>query len=177
MLTYGSYNHKFTQENDFVRFFVLPPPIPIRASTILGKQDTMWFFNLMTASRTLVALTLDQFDMLLGFKSSCQHGRTQLSNSSCSHFIQKTQVFLAFQNSAAYLTGSRNRSMRKEVIIKPKYTLLRFLLQRSSYPVKMHGTMAQQGQRSWHGVGAWGIRTHCLRFVNAASRKLRMPAS
>lgn len=58
----------------------------------------MWCFNLMTASPTLVGLTLDQFDMLLGFKSLCQHGRTPLSNSSCSYFIQETQVFLVFQN-------------------------------------------------------------------------------
>lgn len=96
MLTYGSYNHEFTQENDFVGCLVLPLSIPIRASTILGKQDTMWFFNLMTASPTLLGLTLDQFDMLLGSKSSCQHGRTPLSNSSCSYSIQETQVFLAF---------------------------------------------------------------------------------
>lgn len=75
--------------------FFFSPSVPISASTILGKQDTMWFFNLMTLSPTLVGLTLDQFDMLLGFTSSCQHGRTQLSNTGCSYFIPKKQVFLS----------------------------------------------------------------------------------
>lgn len=54
-------------------------------------------FQLDDPYPTLVGLTLNQFDMLLGFKSARPHGRTQTPNPGYSYFIQKTQVFLLLE--------------------------------------------------------------------------------